>query len=222
VSYLHRKSIIHHNIRSSNIIIDDEGVAILAPFRFLQSSYRRGLPGETGFKALTHKSPEECENQESTEKSDQYSLGLVAYEMVLGKQLSDKIRGLSDKFNFIKAPDPDGPFRSSVPPEFAETILRMLQKHPDDRFPTIRHAVAAAFGSSIEDLDEQQVRESYQRCCNNTDFIKEFYNTLFNRCAEVKQIFEQKRIPMTRQYAMLRIYTGHISGLSIRCEFKPA
>jgi hypothetical protein len=175
VAYLHRKSIIHRNIRSSNIMIDDEGVAVLVPFRFLKSSYSRGLPNKVSkhdIEDRAYKSPEELDGEEPTEKSDQYSLGLVAYELILGKLIPEKIRVWKDKFNFINNPDPDGQFRSSCPPEVAEAILRMLQKIPDDRFPTVRHATAAVVGSSVDDLDEQQVSESYRRCCTSGPFHK--------------------------------------------------
>jgi serine/threonine protein kinase len=207
VAYLHRKNIIHRKIRSSNIIIDDEGVAILEPFRFLRS-YSFGLVREDSeyyIENRVYRSPEEeFRGEKPSEKSDQYSLGVVAYELILGKLISEKIRVLQDKINFINDPDPDGQLRSSCPPEVAEAILRMLQKNPDDRFPTIRHATAAIDGSSLYDLDEQQVSESYRRCCAKPIFIEEFYKTLFSKCEEIKQIFEQKGVTMGRQYAMLR------------------
>ena len=166
VAYLHRKNIIHRKIRSSNIMIDDEGVAVLEPFRFLKS-YSFGLiseESEYGIENRAYRSPEEeLDGERPTEKSDQYSLGIVAYELILGKLISEKIRVLKDKIKFINDHDPDGQFRSSCPPEVAEAILRMLQKNPDDRFPTIRHATAAVAESSLDDLDEQQVSESYRK-----------------------------------------------------------
>lgn len=207
VAYLHRKNIIHRKIRSSNIMIDDEGVAVLEPFRFLKS-YSFGLISEDSeyyIENRAYRSPEEeLDGERPTEKSDQYSLGVVAYELIMGRLISEKIRVLKDKIKFIDDPDPDGEFRSSCPPEVAEAILRMLQKNPDDRFLTIRHATAAVVGSSSDDLDEQQVSESYRRCCASPIFIEEFYKIFFSKCEMVKQIFEQKGVTMRRQYAMLR------------------
>jgi serine/threonine-protein kinase len=91
-------------------------------------------------------SPEQFHNKAITGASDQYSLGVVAYEMLLGRKPFDGAtyaeiitQHLFEQPGDIRAARPD------VPEHIAGAIMRMLAKDPAERFPDL-DAVAHELG----------------------------------------------------------------------------
>src|SRR2546426_1106153 len=86
LGYAHRRKVIHRDIKPPNIMLDADGRAIVTDFGIAKVSETQGLT-VTGATIGTpsYMSPEQCAAQELTGATDQYSLGVVAYEMLTGK-----------------------------------------------------------------------------------------------------------------------------------------
>src|SRR5207237_1185043 len=86
LGYAHRHGVIHRDIKSANIMLDEEGWAVVTDFGIAKVVQAEGLT-VTGVTVgtPTYMSPEQCDNRELTGASDQYSLGVVGYEMLTGK-----------------------------------------------------------------------------------------------------------------------------------------
>src|SRR3989454_497205 len=80
-----RHGVIHRDIKSANIMLDEEGWAVVTDFGIAKVVQAQGLT-VTGVTVgtPTYMSPEQCATEELTGASDQYSLGVVAYEMLTG------------------------------------------------------------------------------------------------------------------------------------------
>ena len=78
----------HRDIKPANIILDDEGWAIVTDFGIAKVAHSAGLT-MTGATIGTpsYMSPEQCAGGDISGQSDQYSLGVVAYEMLTGTLL---------------------------------------------------------------------------------------------------------------------------------------
>jgi serine/threonine-protein kinase len=99
-------------------------------------------------------SPEQCRaNQDLTGASDQYGLGVVAYELltgqppfVAGSHMDVVLAHLQE------TPRPISDLRPDCPADLADAIMRMLAKKPEERWPSMRDAVTAIGGNSREPL----------------------------------------------------------------------
>src|SRR3989442_15043301 len=86
LGYAHRHGVIHRDIKSANIMLDEEGWAVVTDFGIAKVLQAQGLT-LTGVTVgtPTYMSPEQCAMEEVTGASDQYSIGVVGYEMLTGK-----------------------------------------------------------------------------------------------------------------------------------------
>ena len=149
LGYAHRRGIIHRDIKPANIMLDVDGWAMVTDFGIAKVSDKQGLT-MTGATVGTpsYMSPEQCAaTKELTQASDQYSLGVVAYEMIAGKLPfnADSVMAIMYA-HFNEPPPPIETVRPDCPPEIAAAVMRMLQKDPDKRWPSVEAAVAA-FGN---------------------------------------------------------------------------
>src|SRR5437870_7930097 len=85
LGYAHRHGVIHRDVKSANIMLDEDGWAVVTDFGIAKVVQAEGLT-LTGVTVgtPTYMSPEQCDMRKVTGASDQYSLGVVAYEMLTG------------------------------------------------------------------------------------------------------------------------------------------
>ncbi len=159
LGYAHRNGIVHRDVKPANIMIDEEGWPVVTDFGIAKVAENRGLT-MTGIAVGTpsYMSPEQCAAKDITGKSDQYSLGVVAYEMLTGKQPFEGDSAMSIMFqHFHEQPKPLRDVRPDTPPALAEAVMRMLEKAPDKRWGSMEEAMAALGARPLAHDDPEQV-----------------------------------------------------------------
>ncbi|HET7600942.1 MAG TPA: serine/threonine-protein kinase, partial [Gemmatimonadales bacterium] len=141
--YAHRHGVVHRDIKPGNILIDDEGWAVVTDFGIAKVSESEQLT-TTGLAVgtPTYMSPEQVMAQPVTGASDQYSLGVVAYEMLVGKAPFHGGGTMAMMYAHVHQPPPPIE-RPDCPAELREAVMRMLAKVPDERWPSVEDAVSA-------------------------------------------------------------------------------
>ncbi|MHB1297953.1 MAG: protein kinase domain-containing protein [Gemmatimonadaceae bacterium] len=145
LGYAHRRGVVHRDIKPANLMIDVEGLPVVTDFGIAKVADARAIT-MTGamIGTPTYMSPEQCSAGEISGASDQYSLGVVAYQLITGKVPfeADSMVGLLYK-HLHEAPAPLTDSRADCPRSLNDSVLRMLAKEPAQRFPTMEAAVAA-------------------------------------------------------------------------------
>ncbi|MDQ3950325.1 MAG: Ig-like domain-containing protein [Gemmatimonadota bacterium] len=158
LGYAHRRNVIHRDIKPGNILLDEEGNAIVTDFGIAKVTHDSKLTG-TGIVigTPTYISPEQCYARPVTAASDQYSLGIVAYEMLTGRVPFE-----GSPFTVMQAhtekPVPSiRQARPDCPAELEAAVMRMLAKDPAERWPSIQHALAGLGATALPEGDPARV-----------------------------------------------------------------
>ncbi|HYL54271.1 MAG TPA: protein kinase [Gemmatimonadales bacterium] len=151
LGYAHRHGVVHRDIKSANIMLDEDGWAVVTDFGIAKVVEAQGLT-VTGVTVgtPTYMSPEQCATHEVTGASDQYSLGVVAYEMLTGKLPFEGESTMSVMYaHFNERPRPVTEVRPDCPPNLGAGVMRMLEKDPAARWPSMDDVVAVCGRPSL-------------------------------------------------------------------------
>jgi len=155
LGYAHRHGVIHRDVKSANIMLDEDGWAVVTDFGIAKVVQAEGLT-VTGVTVgtPTYMSPEQCATHEVTGASDQYSLGVVAYEMITGRLPFEGDSSMAVMYAHFNAhPRPVTELRPDCPPNLAAGVLRMLEKDPPARWTSMDDVVAVCGRPSLRHDD---------------------------------------------------------------------
>ena len=144
LGYAHRRGVIHRDIKPGNILLNADGEAIVTDFGIAKVAESPNQT-QTGTVVGTpvYMSPEQCYARELTGASDQYSLGVVAYEMLVGRPPFSGSSFALMRSHTDTPPPPLHEQRSDVPPAMEAAVMRMLAKTPEERFPSLSDALVS-------------------------------------------------------------------------------
>jgi serine/threonine protein kinase len=160
LSFAHHRGIIHRDVKPANIMIDENGWAVVTDFGIAKSQEASQLTGTGQTIGTPHyMAPEQFHEKPITGASDQYALGIVAYEALTGKKPFDggTFAEIITQHLFKEPPD-IRTARPDLPAEAAGAIVRMLAKEPEARFPDLDAAVAALGRPSADNVDQVRMQ----------------------------------------------------------------
>ncbi len=142
----HDQGIIHRDIKPGNIMISNGGEIKVADFGLARQSSDIArisaltLPGSV-LGTPAYMSPEQAAGKEVDHRTDIFSLGVMAYELLTGKKPfpGSSYSEIRDKL-INSDPEPIS-LSAAVTPEIEALVGRMIAKDPDRRFPSVRHVI---------------------------------------------------------------------------------
>ena len=136
LAYAHERGIVHRDVKSANILVDRDGRVVVTDFGIARAAEDASLTS-TGTMVGTpyFMSPEQCAARRIGPQSDQYSLGVVAFQMLTGSVpfQAETLPGIMHHHFYTQVPDL-GTARLDVPAPLRELIDRALAKKPEHRF----------------------------------------------------------------------------------------
>lgn len=130
LSYLHGRDIVHRGVQPASILLGAEGAAQLSGLDLACPLAQLGL--SVRIVTIGYGAPEELQGLASP-RSDQYALGVVAYQLLTGSRPSSKMR--ADLARRVE--------ELTIPARIGQVLLRALSPVPAARWERIADFIAA-------------------------------------------------------------------------------
>jgi serine/threonine protein kinase len=139
LQYAHEAGIVHRDIKPSNILIDDNGKVWLSDFGFAHiHNATQSLTGSALIGTPAFMAPEQVRGEPVSPLSDQYSLGVVLYQMATGSLPYDADTPMAIAISHVTEPMPrPKQINPDVPSSLERVILKALAKSPAHRYESI-------------------------------------------------------------------------------------
>jgi len=171
LSYAHGQEVVHRDIKVDNILLAQDGRAVLTDFGIA----RVATTGATGtgpnmtIGTPHYISPEQAQGRPVDGRADLYALGVTLYKAATGElpfRSSDWFE--LARMHVEEPPTPPTSRRPELSGRFERVMLRCLAKHPDDRYPSAEALVSelaalAAGQRQTRDLAIPRMRSSATR-----------------------------------------------------------
>jgi len=162
LQHAHDRGVLHRDLKPENVMLVPEGSGMRAVI--MDFGLAKPVPSETGQQKITDTgvilgtpefmSPEQIRGLPIDARSDQYALGVLAFELLTGELPFEG--GTSQETMLHRLTDQPVALRNKRPeaPEALEAvILRALARDPHERFPDVSSLAAALLGVSGGDGD---------------------------------------------------------------------
>lgn len=143
----HEAGLVHRDIKPENVLISTNGAVKLADFGLVRAvAESRATSSSVVMGTAAYLSPEQISGADTDGRSDLYSLGVLAYEMLTGEPPFSGDNNIAVAYRRL---DTDVPSPSdqadTVPEDLDHLVLRATRRSPQDRY--------ADAGEMLRDLD---------------------------------------------------------------------
>ncbi|MBI1373664.1 MAG: protein kinase [Phycisphaera sp.] len=141
----HDQGLIHRDIKPGNLLVDDTGRVLISDFGLVKAAQAESAITVTGvvMGTVDYIAPEQARGERVDTRADLYALGVLMYRVLAGRLPFNADTPTAMIFlHAYEAPPPIERFVPDLPDAWRRVIDRLMQKAPDDRYPSARALLA--------------------------------------------------------------------------------
>ena len=166
----HGAGVVHRDLKPENVMLDGDGHAVIMDFGISRSLTGTGAGTMMGsvVGTLEYMSPEQARGETADQRSDIYALGLMLYDMLVGRRrFTVGTSPLSEAMaRMAHAPPPVRSLEAAIPDPVERIVNRCLEPDAGKRYQTVAELVA--------DLDRLEPDGHERVLPTKSRFIPEF------------------------------------------------
>jgi len=137
LSYFHEHAHLHQNIKPENIFFNEQGEVLLADFRLSGFIDVGILNDQSDPRTVYYMAPEQFAGS-CSEKSDQYALACLAYELIAGQvPFSAQSYAMMWASHYAEVPVSLSKFVPDLPEPIEKAVFKAMAKDPSERYADI-------------------------------------------------------------------------------------
>jgi eukaryotic-like serine/threonine-protein kinase len=142
--YAHRRGIVHRDIKPHNVLIDQDGRVRVTDFGIARAGTSDMTETGSIMGTAQYISPEQAQGKPVDARSDLYSIGVAAYELLTGRVPFDAESPVTVALMQVNEPPmPPMELKPDIPPALDAIVMRALEKDPARRFADADEFIAA-------------------------------------------------------------------------------
>lgn len=201
IKHAHDTKIVHRDIKPQNILVDKNQTLKILDFGIAKALSETTMT-ETNhvLGTVQYLSPEQARGDITDNGTDIYSMGVVLYEMLIGKPPFSGETAVSIAIKHIQDPMPNvTDERSDIRQALSNVVLKATEKDKMERYQSVRE-----MQNDLETVmsDERAVEDRYQSSITNTKTVPINKSEIANQTREEdkgKSISETMQIPIVNQ-----------------------
>ncbi|OGT94746.1 MAG: hypothetical protein A2083_03845 [Gemmatimonadetes bacterium GWC2_71_9] len=174
LAFAHERNIIHRDIKGANILIDRDGRVLVSDFGIARAAEEKTLTASGSVIGTPHfMSPEQCSGSKVGPQSDQYSMGILTFQMLTGSVPfdADTLMAVLQHHFFTPVPDIRA-VREEVPDGLIEFVNRALAKDATGRWGSTREMLRAVEAVQFSDAERVEAEEMLRELAQGTPVPK--------------------------------------------------
>ena len=163
---MHRMEMLHQDLKPNNIIIDRNNTLVIIDFGSTKVAGLAEIQSVVEHTSIVgtanYAAPEYFRGEQGTNRSDIYSLGIIAYEMLTGKYPYGKIspeRATKNKFVYVSAKE----YNAHVPEWVDLAIRKAVEPNPEKRYNALSEFVMDLSKPNADLMDSNSLEPLIKR-----------------------------------------------------------
>jgi serine/threonine protein kinase len=135
LTFAHQNLVTHRDVKPGNVILEESGRVVLTDFGLAQLGDETAKSKDEVEGTPAYISPEQALGRATDPRSDQYSLGVIFFELLTGRKPFDTDDPVKMTISHVthEVPSPQE-YVPEIPDEIAEVVTKATRKNPTNRY----------------------------------------------------------------------------------------